>query len=268
MTKDGYVHGYTRREGRRLHDQARALAGLLHDDTAYPRGSWVLEAGCGVGAQTAILSARSPLASFTSVDISAESIGAARELLAGVGADNVTLAVADVLALPFDDDSFDHVFCCFLLEHLPDPMRALLSLRRVVRDGGSITAIEGDHGSSFFHPASGKASSAIDCLVESQARLGGNALIGRDLYPLLSEAGFQRVSVSPRMVYVDGSRPELAEGFTRNTFAAMVEGAKDVSIEMGLASEEEFDAGVGDLYRTAEPDGVFCYTFFKGVGWK
>jgi hypothetical protein len=29
---------------------------------------------------------------------------------------------------------------------------------------------------------------------------------------------------------------------------------------------ERFDAGVRALYRTAEADGVFCYTFFKGVG--
>ena len=25
----------------------------------------------------------------------------------------------------------------------------------------------------------------------------------------------------------------------------------------------DFDQGVADLYRTAEADGVFCYTFFK-----
>jgi SAM-dependent methyltransferase len=266
MSEDGYVHGYTDREGRRLHDQAAALADLLHGDTFYGEGASVLEAGCGVGAQTAILCAKSPLARFTSVDVSGASIELARGLLAGAG--NVTLSVADVFDLPFEDGSFDHVFCCFLLEHLAEPARALLCLKRVLREGGSITVIEGDHGSSFFHPRSERASSAVDCLVESQARLGGNALIGRELYPLLSEAGFRDVSVSPRMVYVDGGTPGLAEGFTRNTFSAMVEGARDVSIELGLTGAAEFDAGVRDLYRTAEPDGVFCYTFFKGVGWK
>ena len=28
---------------------------------------------------------------------------------------------------------------------------------------------------------------------------------------------------------------------------------------------EEFDAGVADLYRTAEAGGTFCYTFFKAT---
>jgi hypothetical protein len=35
-----------------------------------------------------------------------------------------------------------------------------------------------------------------------------------------------------------------------------------------MIAPEAFDAGVRDLYRTAEADGVFCYTFFKGVGEK
>ena len=35
-----------------------------------------------------------------------------------------------------------------------------------------------------------------------------------------------------------------------------------------MMGEREFDAGVRDLYRTAEEDGVFCYTFFKAAGKK
>jgi len=262
---DRYVHGYTGREVERLHDQAGALAGLLHRDTSYPAGSSVLEAGCGVGAQTVILAVNSPDARFTSVDISPESIEQARRFLDARGIANVTLRVADVFDLPFDAASFDHVFICFLLEHLADPEGALERLAAVLRPGGSITVIEGDHGSAFFHPASEAADRAISCLVESQARLGGDALIGRRLYPLLTEAGFEDVRVSPRFVYADGSSPEMVDGFTRNTFTAMVQGAREKALEMDLATAEEFDAGVRDLYRTAEPDGVFCYTFFKAV---
>ena len=55
-----YVHGYSTREQERLEDQARTLAELLHHDTAYPAGSRVLEAGCGVGAQTLRLARSSP----------------------------------------------------------------------------------------------------------------------------------------------------------------------------------------------------------------
>jgi hypothetical protein len=44
----------------------------------------------------------------------------------------------------------------------------------------------------------------------------------------------------------------------------MVEGVRAPAIDTGLLTQVEFDKGIADLYRTAEPDGVFCYTFFKG----
>ncbi len=264
----GYVHGYDARESERLHDQAQTLAELLHADTFYPDGSRVLEAGCGVGAQTVTLAARSPGARFTSIDLAADSVAEAARRVESAGLENVELRQADLFALPFDDASFDHVFVCFVLEHLARPLDALASLARVLRPGGSITVIEGDHGSAFFHPRSAAAQEAIDCLVELQRRAGGDALIGRRVYPLLVGAGFAAVRVTPRMVYADASRPELVEGFTRRTFTAMVAGVREAALGAGLIEPRRFDAGIRDLERTTAADGVFCYTFFKRVGVK
>lgn len=67
------------------------------------------------------------------------------------------------------------------------------------------------------------------------------------------------------MVYVDASRPQLVDGFTRKTFTAMIEGIRETAITAGLIEPVEIDSGIRDLYRTTEPDGVFCYTFFKAV---
>jgi ubiquinone/menaquinone biosynthesis C-methylase UbiE len=263
-----YVHGYHLRENERLQDQAGALIDLLHCDTAYPDGSRVLEAGCGVGAQTITLAQRSPGARFTSVDISAESIAEARRRANQAGLTNVAFQQADIFALPFEAESFDHVFVCFVLEHLSRPVEALAILKRLLRPGGTITVIEGDHGSTYFYPDSPAAHAAIQCQVRMQRAAGGNALIGRQIYPLLVEAGFEAVRVSPRMVYVDASRPALVDGFTRKTFTAMIEGIREPALAAGLIEPERFDAGVRDLHRTTEADGVFCYTFFKGVGEK
>jgi len=261
----GYVHGYHARENERLLDQAGSVLDLLHSDTQYPAGSVVLEVGCGTGAQTVTLALRSPGARFTSIDISADSIAEAARRAGRAGLTNVEFRQADLFALPFPAESFDHVFVCFVLEHLSRPSEALARLKKVLKVGGSITVFEGDHGSTYFHPESAAAEAAIDCLVKVQGQAGGNALIGRQLYPLLVESGFDAVSVSPRMVYVDSSRPDLVEGFTRRTFTAMIEGVRESALVAGLIEAERFDAGVRDLYRTTEADGVFCYTFFKGV---
>jgi SAM-dependent methyltransferase len=264
---ESYVHGYSARESQRLFDQATTLAELLHHDTNYPACSRVLEAGCGVGAQSLLLAKNSPLASITSIDSSDESLEQAGALMREENITNMTFKRADIFDLPFEDESFDHVFICFVLEHLEDPLLALQCLRRVLKTSGSMTVIEGDHGSAYFYPPSDAANRAIQCLIDVQSGLGGNALIGRQLYPLLLQAGLNNVRVSPRMVYADASRPQLVEGFTRNTFTAMVEGARDKALSLGLISPEDWGQGVRDLYRTAEPDGVFCYTFFKGLGY-
>ena len=265
---EGYVHGYHPRENERLQDQAGTLEELLHHDTGYPPSSQVLEAGCGVGAQTVALARRSPDARFTSIDVSADSLAEARSKADAAGLANVQFRQADIFALPFAAESFDHVFVCFVLEHLSRPVEALAILRGLLKPGGTITVVEGDHGSAHFHPDSRAAHGAIQCLVELQHRTGGDALIGRQLYPLMIEAGLEAVRVSPRMVYVDSSRPDLVDGFTLKTFTAMIEGVREAAISGGLIDPDAFDAGIRDLRRTAGADGVFCYTFFKGVGEK
>ena len=263
--RQDYVHGYSSRERERLAAQADTLAELLHSDTFYPSGSVVLEVGCGVGAQTVTLARRSPEATIVAMDISEDSLAAARESNRSAGFRNVVFQQADVYSMTFAPDTFDHVFACFVLEHLSSPRHALAHLRQMLKPGGTITVIEGDHGSAYFHPESPYARNAIRCLIELQARAGGDSLIGRTLYPLLLESGFRHVTVSPRMVYVDSSRPHLVEGFTKNTFTAMVEGVRERALAAGLIDEEIWKKGIRDLYRTAEADGTFCYTFFKAV---
>src|SRR4030081_3286566 len=103
-----YVHGYHARENERLQDQAGALVDLLHHDTAYAAGSVVLEAGCGVGAQTVTLGRRSPDARIVSVDVSADSLAEAGRRVAHAGLTNVEFRRAGIFELPFAPETFDH----------------------------------------------------------------------------------------------------------------------------------------------------------------
>src|SRR5258708_37576335 len=147
-----YVHGYHSREQGRLHDQAGALVDLLHSDTAYPRRSKVLEVGCGVGAQTVTLARRSPDAQFTSIDVSDESIGQARQAVDRAGLSDVAFHQADIFDLPFESESFDHAFVCFVLEHLSHPREPLALLNRQRKPGGTSTVIQGAHAPPSAHP--------------------------------------------------------------------------------------------------------------------
>lgn len=265
---NGYVHGYSGRESTRLKDQADTLSRLLHEGTAYPPGSKVLECGCGTGAQTVYLAASSPRADILSVDISDDSLKKASEKMAKLGVGHVRFQQEDVFQLSLKPESVDHVFVCFLLEHLRNPEKALKCLKRVLKPGGSLTVIEGDHGSWYCHPETSLARKTVDSLIRIQAAMGGDALVGRRLFPLLAAAGFEKIRVEPKMVYVDSSRPDLVEGFSKNTFIAMVEAVREKALERGLMGAEEWEQGIRDLCRATEKDGTFCYTFFKACARK
>jgi len=262
-----YIHGYNDRESIRLEDQANCLNDLLHYDSVFPKNSIILEAGCGIGAQTKIVAPKNTDSKFISIDISEDSLIKAKGLIESLNINNVEFQVGDIFNLKFEDEYFDHIFICFVLEHLSNPLDVLKSLKRVLKKGGTITIIEGDHGSAYFYPYSRYAHEAINAQVKLQAESGGNALIGRQLYPLMVESNFKNCKVSPRMVYVDSSKPDLVEGFTKNTFTAMIEGIREKAINSSIIDKVTFERGIKDLYKTAQIDGVFCYTFFKGIGY-
>lgn len=260
-----YVHGYSEREAERLVDQAGAVCELLHHDTRYPEGCTVLEAGCGVGAQTVTLAANSPGAQFICIDIAEESLQKAQAAAEARGLANTAFRQADIHDLPYPDEHFDHIFVCYVLEHMTCPVETLQSLRRVLKPGGSITVIEGDHGSCYWHPETEASVRVWRCLIEAQAHIGCDSLIGRRLFPLLRQGGFEDIAVSPRMVYCDRSRPALTDAFVRKTIIPMVEGVGEYAPTAGI-SEAEWERGIADLHASADrDDGTFCYTFFKAV---
>ena len=70
-------------------NQGETLADLLRWDTSYAVGSYVLEAGCGVGVQTLTLARKSPGTRITGVDVSEAALDEARREKAAAGRTNV-----------------------------------------------------------------------------------------------------------------------------------------------------------------------------------
>lgn len=264
-----YVHGYSLREAQRLQEQSGILEELLHSDTYYAAGSKVLEAGCGVGGQTIVLAKRSPEADFTSIDVSPVSLELARELIREEGIVNISFEQANILDMPFHDEAFDHIFVCFVLEHLSEPTQALAELKRVLVNGGTLTVIEGDHGSCFWHPETPESLKVWDCMIRAQQYLGHDPLIGRRLYPLLRQGGFDVQYVNPRWVYADGLNPKLLDGMVNKIIVPMTQTARVKSLEIGLTDDQTWDRGIADLEDSGvPPEGTFFYTWFKAVAVK
>jgi SAM-dependent methyltransferase len=99
-------------------------------ESLHPRS--FLDAGCGEGFVAEALWQRMPGLQITGIDHSASAAAIARKRVP-----SGTFTDGDVLALPFDDNSFDVVGCFEVMEHLPGdgPQRALAEYARVARIG-------------------------------------------------------------------------------------------------------------------------------------
>ncbi len=264
-----YVHGYSERETRRLYEQAEILEDILHTGTEFSAGSRVLEAGCGVGGQTRLLVKRNPGVDFTCIDISESSLASAAMLKKENGIENVTFQREDIHSLSFEDNTFDHVFICFVLEHLDRPVEALKELKRVLRTGGSITCIEGDHGSCFWHPETPESLAAWNGLITAQRNQGHDPNIGRRIHPLLIEAGFDVQTCRPAWLHADKLNPKLRDGMVNHIIVPMVQSAQEKILKENLVPRDIYEKGINDLSRVDEiEDGTFFYTWFKAIAFK
>jgi ubiquinone/menaquinone biosynthesis C-methylase UbiE len=106
-------------------------------------GDVVLELGSGTGVFTVAAAQRiGPQGRFVAVDIQPEMIKRVEQRVRTAGLANVETHTADAYHLPLADGSVDRAFLISVLEEIPDPVRALAELSRVLKPEGilSITA--------------------------------------------------------------------------------------------------------------------------------
>ena len=107
-----------------------------------------LDVGCGNGAFTELLARRCAPRALEGVDPSEGQLAFARTRFAG--ASDVGFRIADAMALPFPDASFDAVASALVLFFIPDPARGVAEMARVIRPGGGVCGYVWDfHGGGF-----------------------------------------------------------------------------------------------------------------------
>jgi ubiquinone/menaquinone biosynthesis C-methylase UbiE len=99
-------------------------------ESAVPRGSRILDVGCGTGEMVAKLTERGYEA--WGVDLAEPMIAFASERYG-----SSRFRVGDIEKIPFDDSTFDAVVCLGVVEYLVDDEQALKEIRRVLKPGGS-----------------------------------------------------------------------------------------------------------------------------------
>lgn len=176
----------------------------LIDGLQLRAGDSVLDAGCGPGRIARWLSSRvAPGGRVVGLD---EDVGALEWAawslrdLAGAGA-TIELWEGDVVALPFEDGSFDAVWCSSVLGYVNDPRAAIAEFVRVTREGGRVAIVSGDAGRWLHLPISPDLEAELRAAEFRASRAGhwGQAIdlhLGRRLFGLAASVGPDALEVS------------------------------------------------------------------------
>ena len=232
-------------------------------------GMDVLDVGCGVGSIALDLAPRIAPGRVVGIDADPEQIQVARRSAAERNIENAEFQVASVYELPFEEASFDAAYANAVLIYVPDRVRALAEMRRVLRAGGVAAVSDDDLGTIVMSPQRRELELGPRLFEAAVAHEGGNARYSRHLRTLMLEAGFARtrgVALAPE-VYGDAERTRWFAEFAIGLFEAP--DMTEVILTEGWATRAELDALLAALREWADlPDAFAAWLYCGALGWK
>lgn len=216
------------------------------DALAINAGDSVLDAGCGTGLLTALMSAQAgPSGQVTGLDQSPHMLELAANRCGAM--DNVKFHQGDITNLGFDSDNFDAASCIQTLLYVEDVDSAIGELYRVLKPGGRVGIIETDwHGlviNSPDHALTRIMTDAWDSTVASPN-------LPAKLMPLLRKTGFKAVSVRAIPVINSSYNPS---GYGASMIRYMAKNA----VKKEFISQQQADQWVADIKSLAKQQSFF-----------
>ena len=265
-----YIHGTDDDEQRRLSLMNDVLLNSAMLREMNLRGDErILDLGSGLGQFTRMMARALPSGHVVGIEYSDEQLSAAKRLAETDGESTLAdLRSGDALNLDLGDEwgTFDVAHTRFLLEHIPDPLRAVKSMVRAVKPGGRIVLADDDHGVLRLWPEPPGWMSLWDAYMLAYDRAGNDPHVGRRLVQLLHEAGTQPVRNT--WVFFGGCAGMETFPILTANMAGVVRTARDTIIAQRLFDAGDFDRVMED-YRvwSQRPDAAlwFSVAWAEGV---
>jgi len=267
LRHETYTHGHApatvRQHAQRTADEAAAF--LLPE---LRPGMRLLDVGCGPGSITRGLAERVAPGQVVGVDLSRETLEAARRDAATRGLTNLRYEEGSVYQLPFPDASFDVAYAHQVLQHLRERGAALREMLRVVRPGGLVAVRDVDWGTAAYWPRDPWIDRFIEVHHRTWYQNGGEPQMGRQLRALFNAAGVADLEVSAAVwCYATPAETiEWGESYADRLLTSPMGGR---AVEYGFASRADLESMAAAFRAWAtHPDALWAFTQVAALGRK
>jgi SAM-dependent methyltransferase len=241
-----YIHGTEKAEQSRLASLNKITNETFINYLAIDGRETILEVGSGLGILTNEIASKYPDCKIFSIEYYWSQIAEAKKNTLS----NISFCQADAHSIPAKDESFDLVFCRYVLEHVANPSQVLSEMRRVLNNGGRIMVQENNILINDFYPDCPRFENIWNKFADLQSKLGGDAVIGKKLFPLLKDAGFKEIelSIEPEIHY---SGSPYFRSWVENLIGN-IRSCESGLLMYGLATQEEIESSVAELEAFTE----------------
>ncbi len=218
----------------------------------------LLDVGCGPGTITTGLARAVAEGSVIGLDAAESVLEHAREHASSEDVRNLEFVSGDVYALDFPDGSFDVVYANQLLQHLTDPVAAIVEMRRVLKPGGWLGVRDADYATMCPHPKFAEFDDWNRLYHDVAYRNQAEPDAGRALAAWVRAGGFAELEVHPNVVAMDGEEARIW-GRTWSQ-RILYSGIADQALEYELADQaalERISGGWARWADSAEPFFMF-----------
>lgn len=260
-----YLHGFSPEEQARLRKQARFGEHSVYQNINLNHVQDLLEVGCGVGAQSEILLRRFPDLKLTGIDRSVNQLAVAQQTLsqAAFATGRYQLKEMDATAMEFSANSFDGAFLCWILEHVPDPIRVLSEVRRVLRPSSTIYITEVMNSSFFLDPYSPNVWKYWMAFNDYQWAQKGDPFVGAKLGNFLMQLGYHDIQTEIKTWFLDNRFPQARKDCVEY-WTELLLSASEQLLEAKQVTKDVVEGMKKEMAKVAsDPNAVFFYSFVQ-----
>lgn len=260
-----YLHGFSTNEQERLRKQAQFGEYTVFQNINLSDVQDLLEVGCGVGAQSEIILRRFPKLKLTGIDLSKKQLATARENLSKIpyAKDRYDIQEMNAAAMRFAANSFDGAFLCWILEHVPEPVRVLSEVRRVLRPGSVVYITEVMNSSFFLNPYSPNTWKYWMAFNEYQMDKSGDPFVGAKLGNFLAQSGYKDIQTEIKTWFLDSRYPQARKDCI-DYWTELLLSASEQLLADNYVSTEVVDGMKQEMASvSSDPNAVFFYSFVQ-----